>query len=158
MNENVAIHARRLHHARPAWVKGDALYFVTLCAEPRGQNTLCRPVVAVSLWNSVVHYAEKGKWWPFLLVLMPDHLHALLTFADGEKIAGLVGAWKRYTARTLGVVWQNDFFEHRLRHDDSWREKSAYIEQNPVRAGLATAADEWPYTWRMEMPSTWPQG
>ena len=141
-----------LPHRRPAWVAGESIYFLTLCAEPRGANTLCRSPVAEGLWSSAVHYAEIEKWWPVLFLLMPDHLHALMTFAEGENIAQRVGAWKRYTARTFGVTWQSDFFEHRLRHNESWREKSAYIERNPVRAGLATAPEAWPYVWRMGLP------
>ena len=143
---------RHLPHERPSWVRGDALYFITLCALPRGTNTLCNPAMADGLWSSVEHYAGLGKWWPTLVLLMPDHLHALLSFADGQNMAQLVGAWKRYTARAYGVAWQCDFFEHRLRHDESWREKSAYIEQNPVRAGLVATPEEWPYLWRMGMP------
>ena len=37
------------------------------------------------------------------------------------------------------------FFDHRLRHEGSEAEKFEYIRQNPVRAGLATVAREWPY-------------
>ena len=143
---------RHLPHGRPAWVRGDAIYFITLCTEPRGTNALCTPSVADGLWSSIVHYAELGKWWPALMLLMPDHLHALMSFAEGQDCAKLVGAWKRYTARAYGVIWQGDFFEHRLRHDESWREKSTYIERNPVRAGLVGTPEKWPYVWRMGMP------
>lgn len=142
-----------LPHVRPPWVRSDALYFITLCALPRGANTLCRSPLAENLWASVVHYAELGKWWPTLVLLMPDHLHALMSFADGLNIAKTMGAWKGYAARMYGIRWQADFFEHRLRYDESWREKSEYIVQNPVRGKLVTKADEWPYVWRMGLPS-----
>jgi len=36
----------------------------------------------------------------------------------------------------MGIKWQRDFFEHRLRSDESWREKADYILANPVRKGL----------------------
>jgi len=143
---------RLLPHERPAWARPDSLYFITLCALPRGQNTLCKLPLAENLWAAFVHYSDLGKWWPMLVLLMPDHLHALMTFADGRNIARTLGAWKGYTARTLGVTWQKDFFEHRLRHDESWREKSAYIEATHVRSGLAASLDEWPYVWRSRLP------
>ena len=41
--------------------------------------------------------------------------------------------------------WQRDFFEHRLRSDESWREKADYILANPVRKGLITEVSQWPY-------------
>jgi len=142
----------RLPHAQPSWVRSDALHFITLCALPRGANTLCRRPVAENLWTSVRHYAELGKWSPALLLLMPDHLHALMTFGENQSSVRTLTAWKRYTARAFGVTWQESFFEHRLRHDESWRAKSAYIEMNPVRAGLVASADEWPYLWRLGLP------
>jgi len=152
MTERRSRYPLRLPHVRPGWVREDAVYFITICAEPRGRNTLCRPSVAEGIWSSVTKYAERGNWWPVLFLLMPDHLHALLTFPRCESIAQRIGAWKRFTSRTLGVVWQRDFFEHRLRHDESWCEKSAYIEHNPIRAGLVTSTEAWPYVWRMNMP------
>jgi putative transposase len=45
----------------------------------------------------------------------------------------------------MGIEWQRDFFEHRLRSDESWREKANYILANPVRKGLVTEVSRWPY-------------
>jgi hypothetical protein len=43
------------------------------------------------------------------------------------------------------IAWQRNFFDHRLRHDESLDEKVAYIRENPVRAGLIAEGEEWPY-------------
>jgi hypothetical protein len=59
-----------------------------------------------------------------------------------EKV---VRSWKRHTARHLGVHWQRDFFDHRLRSDESFEEKAAYILNNPARAGLVARSEDWPY-------------
>jgi putative transposase len=75
-----------------------------------------------------------------------------MSFGEGVDLAQTLGAWKGFTARACGVKWQRDFFDHRLRHDESWRAKSEYIAQNPVRAQLAASAEEWPYVWRMGPP------
>jgi len=48
-------------------------------------------------------------------------------------------------SRQLAVEWQQDFFEHRLRHDESAREKADYILANPVRAGLVARPEDWPH-------------
>jgi putative transposase len=58
--------------------------------------------------------------------------------------------WKRWTARNLGVVWQRDFFDHRLRQNESYREKYDYIMANPVRAGFVATAEEWPHLWKAD--------
>jgi hypothetical protein len=47
---------------------------------------------------------------------------------------------KRITAKIAGIQWQRNFFDHRLRHNESKAEKYDYICQNPVRAGLAAVA------------------
>jgi hypothetical protein len=39
------------------------------------------------------------------------------------------------------------FFDHRVRSEESLEEKACYIRLNPVRAGLITCPDDWPYFW-----------
>jgi putative transposase len=77
---------------------------------------------------------------------MPDHLHLIAYFP--EDISTIVHKWKRWTSRNLAIDWQRDFFDHRLRRDESFDEKADYILQNPVRAGLVKTSEEWPYLWR----------
>jgi len=45
----------------------------------------------------------------------------------------------------LAIGWQLDFFEHRLRREESLREKADYILANPVRAGLVARSEDWPF-------------
>jgi len=85
------------------------------------------------------------------LTLMPDHLHALFTLAGSLTIGQVVGKLKALAGRsrgTRGVVWQRDFFEHRLRPEDSVAGFARYIFMNPYRAGLCGGGDEWPW-WRV---------
>jgi REP element-mobilizing transposase RayT len=80
-------------------------------------------------------------------LLMPDHLHALASFPTDDTMAKVVTAWKKYTARTHRISWQRGFFDHRLRRDESLRDKEEYIRQNPMRAGLVGQDESWPYVW-----------
>ena len=57
--------------------------------------------------------------------------------------------WKRYTCIKGGINWQRDFFDHRLRCDESYIEKAYYIRNNPVRAGLVDNPQDWPYVWEV---------
>jgi hypothetical protein len=61
------------------------------------------------------------------------------------QFSNLVRDFKRITTRIAKIDWQRNFFDHRLRHDESEYEKVAYIRANPVRAGLITESEEWPY-------------
>jgi hypothetical protein len=46
--------------------------------------------------------------------------------------------------------WQREFFDHVLRSSESYAEKWNYVRDNPVRAGLATVADEWKHAGELE--------
>jgi REP-associated tyrosine transposase len=77
---------------------------------------------------------------------MPDQVHLLVSFPEsGKRVQTIISKWKEWTAKTLGIDWQRDFFEHRLRNDESYREKANYIWANPVRAGLVSQIEEWPF-------------
>jgi REP element-mobilizing transposase RayT len=108
-------------------------------------NQLCNPKTAAVLFGSVDFYEKRGDWWLHLFLLMPDHLHILASFAPHVALRGMVKAWKRFTARSAGIEWQRDWFDHRVQREESYREKADYILQNPVRAGLATNFEDWPY-------------
>ena len=93
------------------------------------------------------HYARQGKLWPDLFLAMPDHIHALLSFPRQESMEKVIRDWKRYIAKQTGVVWQDGFFDHRLRETESYEEKARYIRLNPVRAGLSPTPQAWEFVW-----------
>ena len=76
---------------------------------------------------------------------MPDHAHMLATFGPDASMEKIVRSWKRHSARYASIRWQRDFFDHRLRNDESFEEKAAYILNNPIRAGLVARSEDWPY-------------
>ena len=80
-----------------------------------------------------------------VLLLMPDHLHMLVGIPGDPNLSNLVRDFKRITAKTAGLQWRRNFFDHRLRHDESEAEKFECICQNPVQTGLIRVADEWSY-------------
>ena len=139
---------RKLPHDVPSWVKDGSVYFITLCGLPRGTNQFCHPHTAEALINSVVLYHEKGTWFIRLFLMMPDHLHMLVSFPPTRSMMQVLSSWKGYHAKKNGIRWQRDFFEHRLRSNESDVEKASYIRNNPVRAGLISKAEDWPYVWQ----------
>jgi putative transposase len=77
-------------------------------------------------------------------VLMPDHLHL---FVRGS-VDFVLGVWIRGLKRAVSCerhFWQAGLFDHILRSDESYGEKWNYVRENPVRAGLVAAPDEWPF-------------
>ena len=135
-----------LPHDIPLWVDpSKETYFITINCLRRGENQLARADITEPLFDTVRHRQEKFLWWPYLFLLMPDHQHALLSFPpSGKPLRLVVSKWKEWTAKQLPLDWQDDFFEHRLRREESRREKADYILANPVRAGLVARPKDWP--------------
>ena len=86
-------------------------------------------------------------------VIMPDHMHL---FVAGHYEFS-INEWIRVLKRTLSTVisapaphWQAGFFDHLIRHNESYGEKWEYVYQNPVRAGLVREANDWPWQGEIE--------
>ena len=126
----------RLNHAPPPWVSEGSLFFITINCSPKGTNQLCLPDIAPRVLDAARFYHHELKWHCRLMLLMPDHLHALIAVPTSPGLKTTITRWKGYVAKTLGVRWQQDFFDHRLR--DHWQveEKTSYILNNPLRRGL----------------------
>jgi REP element-mobilizing transposase RayT len=145
---------KRLPH-QPPWSvdPSDEIYFLTICAQVRtGSPLLC---VAPDLLDSIRFNNDRGTWWTHVAVVMPDHVHLIVRFPPDAEFVRVVRRWKHWTARNLGVGWQRDFFDHRLRREESLDEKVQYVMNNPVRAGLVDDYQQWPHLWLAEGPRTW---
>ena len=90
---------------------------------------------------------EIKYWWIYYFLLMPDHVHSLIGVSYESGLEHSIISWKRFTAKSLGIKWQRDFFDHRLRKEESLVGKAEYISMNPVRAGLVSDPTTWPYFW-----------
>ena len=138
---------------------------VVLNAPNDGGIGICRPTTpndrptttpltdannAIRLLFALDHYRIKGAIFPQLAVVMPDHIHVIASFSESVVMAQLIRSWKRWTAKATGIVWQDGFFDHRLRNDAELAEKMDYVANNPVRKALCESADAWPFrmTWQ----------
>jgi putative transposase len=138
---------KQLPHDAPAWVKSGSIFFITICCLPKGENQLCQPEIARNIFASVHFRHERLDWCTHLFLLMPDHLHGLLSVPYDQSMKSTISKWKEYTAKHVGIRWQRDFFDHRLRNDESFDEKANYIRMNPVRENLILEPSAWPYVW-----------
>ena len=85
-------------------------------------------------------------------VIMPDHVHLLLTVQDDmtvEKAMQLVkGRFSFRLGRELGFegeIWQRGFSEVQVLGEKSFSEHRAYIANSPVRAGLVDSPEKYAY-------------
>ena len=123
-------------------------YFITAnCAEKQSLFQVERN--AALLFETIQHYREHYKLHAF--VLMPDHIHLLLTPGDItlERSMQLIkgGFSHRYhRAGGLHAVWQTGYADHRCRDRNDFLQHKRYIEQNPVKAGLCALAEDYPWS------------
>lgn len=75
----------RLRHETPLWIPAGAIFHVRIRAA--GGPPLTTPETARRLLDSAAFYTERGRWWAWLFLLMPDHLHALLSFPHEERMS-----------------------------------------------------------------------
>ena len=114
-----------------------------------GACWLSHPDVAAIVAESIIWGEGRryrlGEW-----VLMPNHVHLLLRPIEGHSVGQVIGRMKSFTAlraneilgRT-GAFWQKDYFDRRVRDDDSLERVGNYIRCNPVKAGLCRSPTEW---------------
>ena len=89
---------------------------------------------------TLAHYEGPG-YKLHAYVIMPDHLHMLMTPAESvEKSVQLIkGGFSFRAKRELewtGEIWQPGFTDHRIRDEEDWLRHLGYIRQNPVDAKL----------------------
>jgi putative transposase len=97
-------------------------------------------------------YAAEGKFRIHDFVVMPNHLHVLMTVGGDMSIERAMQLIKgRFSFRLkkefgcLGEVWQRGFSETRIEEARSFARHREYIAANPVREGLVRSAEEFPY-------------
>jgi len=136
---------RRLHHHTPSWVEAGAIFHTRIRITPHSALSLTEPQTAKALLESALFYHQRSTWHCHLLLLMPDHLHALLGFPFDRDMRSIVGRWKAWQVRTLGIHWQENFFDHRIRDQSELQRKAQYIRHNPVAKNLCAIASDWPW-------------
>lgn len=86
-------------------------------------------------------------------VVMPDHVHWLLSIEAEQDLSQIVRIVKGRVSRLLNLldhtprrrVWQPGFHDHALRGEEDLRDTARYIVANPLRAGLAEEIGAYPF-------------
>ncbi len=97
-------------------------------------------------------YVAAGKFQVHDFVVMPDHVHLLVTVGSGmsiERAMQFIKGGFSYRLKKefgyLGEVWQRGFSEVRVEDRQSFLQHREYIAENPVRAGLVDSPEKFPY-------------
>jgi len=71
-------------------------------------------------------------------VVMPNHVHLLVTPSPNESLKQILHSWKRHSARAInqrihreGQLWQHESYDHIVRNAEQLKRIQKYIANNP---------------------------
>jgi REP-associated tyrosine transposase len=112
--------------------------------------------------ETLQHYRRAGHYKLHAFVVMPDHIHLLLS-PQGvalERVMALIkGGFSHQLASKL-PVWQRGFTDRRVRDRNEFEMRRDYIHENPVRAGMLQLPTLYPFSsaYRAEKEKAYPSG
>ena len=118
-----------------------------------GPLYLARPEIASLVVEAILDGGDTlGHYDLHAFVVMANHVHLLITPA--VPVPGLSQRLKGTTARranqmlslTGRAFWQEESYDRWVRDEREFQRIQAYIEENPVRAGLVTAPEDYPWS------------
>jgi putative transposase len=102
--------------------------------------------------KTLYHYRRDGRYLLHAFVVMPDHVHLLLTPRQDVTLEHAVQLIKGGNSHALGTligrkyeVWQRGFTDHRIRDAKDFAHHENYIYQNPVVGRLAFEPSQYRY-------------
>jgi len=127
-------------------------YFLTMgCAG--GRSILQSRRLGLLLLETLHSYRAQGKFRLHEFVIMPSHVHLLISPGAGvtlEKAVQIIrGGFSFRAGRELdfrGEIWQRGYVDHRIRDARDYAQHREYIWMNPVRAHLCGDAGAFVYS------------
>ena len=126
--------------------------FESLLDSGHGECLLARPELAAIVENALLHF-HGTRYRLHAWCIMPNHVHVLATPLHGFSLSSIVHSWKSFTAKAInaalgrsGAVWFEEYFDRAIRDDAHFAAAQAYIEANPVKAGLCAAPEAWAFS------------
>jgi putative transposase len=145
---------------RRAFVPGGTWFFTVNLLERKNNDLLIREV---DLLRETVRAVRQRH--PFQIdawVVLPEHMHTVWTLPPGE--ADFSKRWRliksgfsralpkteyRSSVRKASGergIWQRHFWEHLIRDEKDFERHVDYVHVNPVKHGLITQVNQWPYS------------
>lgn len=129
-----------------------SILFLTVCSAKR--KAIFAHEEVHDLLRSV--WRDADQWVVGRYVIMPDHIHLFCAPAGSEypPVKKWVQFWKSRSSSKWPLpddqpIWHPDVWDRQLRSGDSYSEKWAYVQNNPVRHGLVADAARWRYQGEM---------
>ncbi len=104
-----------------------------------GASFLARPVLKKIVQDALRHF-DGDRYDLGEFIVMPNHVHALVTPLNEHELSAILHSWKSFTATAInkrlgqtGAFWQKESFDHIVRSPDSLEKFAQYIRDNPKK-------------------------
>lgn len=118
----------------------------------RGSCMLRHESVARVVCENLLHF-DQVKYKLHAWVIMPNHVHTLITPVNGFLLSQIVHSWKSFTSKKAnellnrrGEFWRRDYFDRLIRDEKHYVKTVEYIHNNPVKASLCLAPEDWRFS------------
>ena len=126
-------------------------FFVTSVTWQR-HSVFQSDALARELLSAIYDYRAQRCLRLHEFVIMPDHIHLMLTPAATITLERAMQLIKGGFSHRVGksrpnlMIWEKSFTNHRIRDERDYSQHRKYIHENPVRKFLAQAAQQFPYS------------
>jgi putative transposase len=122
-----------------------------------GSCILRNPDIAGMVQESLLTF-DSQRYRLLAWVIMPNHVHALFQPMHGWTVAKIVASWKKFTARKIcdrqraigetpgDPIWHREYWDRFIRDKTHLIQAIEYIHLNPVKAGLVSTPEAWPWS------------
>ncbi|MDE2817311.1 MAG: transposase [Chloroflexota bacterium] len=113
---------------------------------------LRNPQLAAMVEDALLYFANT-RYHLHAWVVMPTHVHVLFAPLAGHAVSTIIHSWKSFTAHQAvkrfgcsAPFWSQDYFDRFIRNERHFTAAIAYIEANPVKAGLCQRNVDWRFS------------
>jgi putative transposase len=137
------------HGLRRFQQTGD-LHFVTFSCYRR-QPKLASPASRDTFEKSLAWVRQRYRLRITGYVVMPEHVHLLLSEPPDAVLSRALQSLKQSVARTLALragepFWQARYYDFNVHSERKRIEKLQYMHRNPVARGLVGAPENWAWS------------
>ena len=117
-----------------------------------GECWLRHPEIA-GLVEDTLRLFDPERYRLLAWCVMPNHVHALIETKEGFPLDKVLHSWKSFTGSKAnqfldrrGEFWQREYLDRYVRNSRHYENVVAYIEENPVKAGVVRIKTDWPWS------------
>lgn len=108
--------------------------------------------MASLLLKTLSDYRNQGKFLLHEFVIMPDHIHLLITptgITLERAMQFIKGGFSYRVKKALGLtieIWERGYVDHRLRDAADYQQHVRYIHENPVKPRIVALPEQFQYS------------